>query len=283
MGLIESVLLSVLGLLAAIVVSVATKLIAADAEEWLPWIRDRLIQRAVRRLPESERERYSEEWQSHVNETPGDLSKIVVAFGLRFAANSIANTLYSEHPLTVSQSIQEVTRRGIDIIVSTLLLVLLSPLTMILVVLIKLDSPGPALYLFKRLGRNGRSISIMKMRTIRIDLDRNEIAHRDPVTRVGRFLRRTGLDNLPQLFNVLLGDMTLVGPRPWLPDFAKLGDARTTVKPGLTGLSQIDGRLRFIETVEDYNDYYIKHRSLWLDLRILAASVINLFAGRPKF
>jgi hypothetical protein len=107
MGLIGSVLLCISGLLVAILVPVATKLITDDVKAWLPWITNRLIERAVRSLPEGERQRYAEEWQSHVNEIPGDLSQIVVALGFNLAAGSISHSLNASVLKRMTQRVTE--------------------------------------------------------------------------------------------------------------------------------------------------------------------------------
>ena len=143
-------------------------------------------------------------------------------------------------------------KRWIDLLLSALILIILSPLLLILVVAIKLDSSGPVLFRQKRIGLNCSTFQILKFRTMRIDTPRDVPTHllKDPnqyITRVGNFLRKTSLDELPQLWNILVGQMSFVGPRPALWNQYDLIEARercraNSVRPGLTGWAQINGR-----------------------------------------
>jgi exopolysaccharide biosynthesis polyprenyl glycosylphosphotransferase len=186
-------------------------------------------------------------------------------------------------------------KRAIDIVFSAIGLVLTSPLMVIIAVLVRLDSPGPALFKQLRAGRRGEAFSCIKFRTMSRDAeDRiSEVVsidglkepmyklRRDPrVTRVGRFLRRTSLDELPQLFNVLRGDMSLVGPRPeelWL--VARYGETerfRLEMRPGITGPMQVHGRgrLTFQERLaveREYVENYSLKKDLWILLRTVGA------------
>jgi exopolysaccharide biosynthesis polyprenyl glycosylphosphotransferase len=154
---------------------------------------------------------------------------------------------------------------------------------------IRLDSPGPILYSQNRVGLNGRLFRIYKFRSMRQDAEKNGAAWAkigdSRVTRVGRFLRLTRIDELPQVWNVLRGDMTLVGPRPERPEFTSLLEAeipsyaeRHQVKPGITGWAQV--RYRYTSSVRDseakleYDLYYVKYRSLGLDLKVLLQTVM---------
>ena len=179
-------------------------------------------------------------------------------------------------------------KRAIDLGVALGLAIVLLPLLPLVALAIKLDSPGPILYSQQRVGLNGRLFRIYKFRTMRQDAERNGAVwatQRDPrVTRIGRFMRRTRLDELPQLLNLLSGDMTLVGPRPERPEFTvtlaeqiPAYDLRHTVKPGLTGWAQVC--YRYTSSVRDtrakveYDLYYVKHCSLWMDLSIMVRTV----------
>ena len=143
-------------------------------------------------------------------------------------------------------------KRWIDLLLSALILIVLSPLLLILVVAIKLDSRGPVLFRQKRIGLNCSTFQILKFRTMRIDTPSDVPTHllKDPnqyITRVGNFLRKTSLDELPQLWNILVGQMSFVGPRPALWNQYDLIEARercraNAVRPGLTGWAQINGR-----------------------------------------
>jgi lipopolysaccharide/colanic/teichoic acid biosynthesis glycosyltransferase len=182
-----------------------------------------------------------------------------------------------------------VIRRAVDIVISAGLLVLASPVLLAAIVAIRLESAGPAIYPQRRSGLHGREFDVLKLRTmvhgaehIGAGLAINEDDTR--ITRVGRLLRRTSLDELPNLVNVLRGEMTLIGPRPTLPvqvaQYDERQRGRLAVKPGITGWAQVNGRasLPWSERIE-LDLYYIEHRSLSLDLTILRRSVAMVLAG----
>ena len=161
---------------------------------------------------------------------------------------------------------------------------------------VRLDSPGPVLFRQKRVGRNGQYFYIYKFRTMRIDTPHDMPTHllNHPdffITRVGRFLRKTSLDELPQLFNILKGDMALVGPRPERPQFVEMlnaeiryYDVRHSVKPGLTGWAQL--RYPYGASVRDANEklkfdlFYVKNHGLVFDLMIMLQTVEVVLFGR---
>ena len=204
-------------------------------------------------------------------------------------------------------------KRPLDVILAILLVAASLPLWLVIAAAIKLTSRGPVLYVQEAVGRGGRPFRFYKFRTMRTDAD--NFRHRqyiarfvrseaggtpgkldgpfkmqddDRVTAVGRLLRRTSLDELPQLLNVLRGDMSLVGPRPSLPYEYELYDdatrARLAVRPGITGLYQVTARSRvtFRQMVEIDLDY-IHRRSLWLDLGILLRTVPAALAGKGAY
>ena len=179
-------------------------------------------------------------------------------------------------------------RRVLDIVLSMTGLVLAAPVLLIMALLIKLDDAGPAFYRQERVGLGGKAFTLLKLRSMRTNAELFgpcwASQHDRRVTRLGRVLRLTRLDELPQLFNVLEGSMTLVGPRPERPHFTShLTQViphfaeRVAVKPGITGWAQVN--YRYGASVEDarqklaYDLYYIKHRSLRLDLSILFSTV----------
>jgi len=185
-------------------------------------------------------------------------------------------------------------KRLIDITVSSLLLVVLSPLLVLLTIGVRLTSGGPAIFAHTRCGLRGRPFQFYKFRSMVIDAEarKRELIHlnevqgaafkiaRDPrVTRFGRWLRKYSLDELPQLWNVLLGDMSLVGPRPPMPSevvsYTQRQVQRLAVIPGITGLWQVSGRnnLSSFEQWVDLDLAYIARWSVWLDLRILARTL----------
>lgn len=192
----------------------------------------------------------------------------------------------------------------VDKTLTALLLAALAPAMALIALLIKLDSAGPVFFAQERFGFNNQVIRVFKFRTMYTDRGDGSGAQRtvqnDPrVTRVGRLLRKLSLDELPQLINVLKGDMSLVGPRPHATAM-KAGESlygeavaeyrqRHRVKPGITGWAQINGSRGEIDTLEkaqtrvEYDLYYIEHWSLWLDLKILALTVLALLSRRNAY
>jgi lipopolysaccharide/colanic/teichoic acid biosynthesis glycosyltransferase len=194
-------------------------------------------------------------------------------------------------------------KRIFDIVVSTFLLVLLSPILLILFIWIKLDSEGEAVFKQTRVGVKGKPFTIYKFRTMiknadklyEVTVDRENLGSfvfqdkDDPrITKSGRFLRKTSLDELPQLLNIIKGDMSLIGPRPEIPaiadlysDFEKI---RLLVKPGVSGLAQVNGRgdLELSMTI-GFDVRYIKEFSLWLDFKILLKTVKVVFMGEGAY
>lgn len=180
-------------------------------------------------------------------------------------------------------------RRAVDIVVSGALLVLSSPLLAALMLAIRLESRGPAIYRQRRVGLEGRPFDMLKLRTmvdgaehIGAGLAVNENDSR--ITRLGALLRRTSLDELPNLVNVLRGEMSLIGPRPTVPvqvaQYTPRQRRRLAVKPGLTGWAQVNGRasLPWRERIE-LDLYYVEHRSPALDLRILLRTPALVLGG----
>jgi lipopolysaccharide/colanic/teichoic acid biosynthesis glycosyltransferase len=182
-----------------------------------------------------------------------------------------------------------VIRRAVDIAVSSLALVLSAPVLALAALAIRAESRGPVIYRQRRAGRGGQPFDVLKLRTmvdgaehlgakLAVDAD-------DPrITRVGAFLRRTSLDELPNLVNVLRGQMSLIGPRPTLPaqvdQYAPRQRGRLQIKPGITGWAQVNGRasLPWDERIE-LDLYYIANRSLSLDLWILRRTVAIVLGG----
>ena len=193
-------------------------------------------------------------------------------------------------------------KRVTDLLLAGAALLVLSPLLGLIALAIRLSSPGPVLFRQTRIGQGGRRFTILKFRTMVPDAERQQEALLarsvypdarlfkvvdDPrVTRIGAFLRRTSLDELPQLWNVLRGDMSLVGPRPPLPSEVELYQshhyARFDVKPGITGPWQVSGRnnIRDFENVIRLETTYIRRWSLWLDLELLCRTVPVVLSGR---
>ncbi len=176
-------------------------------------------------------------------------------------------------------SIYLVTKRGIDLFGAVSLIIILSPILLVLAILVKLTSNGPVIHWSKRIGRNNEVFLMAKFRTMKIETP--QIATHlmsDPdsyLTSIGGYFRRKSLDELPQLVNILKGEISFVGPRPALFNQEDLIEARTKVKvhsirPGITGWAQIHGRDEIpIPQKVEYDNYYLENRSLFLDFRIL--------------
>jgi lipopolysaccharide/colanic/teichoic acid biosynthesis glycosyltransferase len=177
-------------------------------------------------------------------------------------------------------------KRLIDFMIALLAIVLLSPVFLIVAVLVLLDVGSPVVFWQKRMGRNGRSFLLYKFRTLRAPFDRTgqPNGHDDYQSWVGKFLRALRLDELPQLFNVLVGEMSLIGPRPLLPqDQPTNCTLRLVVRPGITGWAQINGgNLVTTEEKGALDDWYVRNASFWLDLRITLFTLIFLFTGERR-
>ena len=191
-------------------------------------------------------------------------------------------------------------KRGIDVIVAGVGLILLSPIITIVACAIKLTSKGPIFFFQKRVGKNGELFNMYKFRSMVVNAEelKEKLKHKnemsgpmfkmkdDPrVTKVGKFIRKTSLDELPQLWNVLKGDMSLVGPRPSLPKEVEQFDSwmfkRLTVRPGLTCYWQVSGRNNI-----DFEDWmkldvkYVEERSFWIDIKLIFKTVGVLFGDK---
>lgn len=175
-------------------------------------------------------------------------------------------------------------KRIFDISISTVLLFFLSPLLLIIYILVKLSIKGEAFFLQDRVGKNNRIFKIIKFKTMRDIRDKTGTYLPDykRITKLGEFLRELSLDELPELINVLKGDMSLVGPRPLLIQYLELYDddqiRRHEVLPGITGLAQVNGRnnLKWSEKF-NYDVWYVDNWSFWLDIKILFKTVYKVF------
>jgi lipopolysaccharide/colanic/teichoic acid biosynthesis glycosyltransferase len=211
-------------------------------------------------------------------------------------------------PVVGAQPLRTSTRiakRSLDVVVAIVALVVCAPVLLVAVIAIRVESPGSPLFGQVRLGRGGRPFRVLKLRSMRCDGDESEHAEYlsdlihgraaphdgvfkltkdDRRTNVGKFLRRTSIDELPQLFNVLRGDMSLVGPRPSTPEEASLWDERTWgrlgVKPGMTGLWQVSGRSRLtFEAMVDLDLDYVSRPTVWRDVWILLRTPFATLRG----
>ncbi|MDB5393550.1 MAG: undecaprenyl-phosphate glucose phosphotransferase [Rhodospirillales bacterium] len=254
----------------------------------LPWTNDlpleallrplRNLPIAVRLIPEIPRTTFS-----------------CLSFGERCGLPAIS---VIERPLT---DFQTALKRAEDLVISSIALAFAAPPMLVICMLIKLDSPGPILFRQDRWGFNARKISVLKFRTMKMnsgdDPGVTQAARNDPrVTRVGRILRRTSLDELPQLLNVLRGDMSLVGPRPHAvahnERYVALIDnylGRHRVKPGITGLAQVNGCRGITDTLDKmerrvaFDLHYIDTWSIFLDLKVMVMTLFVGFVNRNAF
>ncbi|MGH1587943.1 sugar transferase [Methylobacterium phyllosphaerae] len=218
--------------------------------------------------------------------------------------NAIGDEPISHDELNVSaqqifQDTHSIADASIDVLVAAIVLVILSPLLALVALLVRLDSSGPALFRQTRTGLNGRTFLIYKFRTMHVQED-GAIVHQAQrgdvrMTRLGAILRRTSFDELPQLLNVLLGDMALVGPRPHALahdiQYGSLISAyrhRFTVRPGITGWAQINGsrgptpKLVDMQRRVELDLWYVQNRSFVLDLRILIATALHILPSRSN-
>lgn len=198
--------------------------------------------------------------------------------------------------------LEQIAKRGFDIVFSLLALVFILPVLVMIAVLVKMDSEGPVLYVSERIGKNGKRFRFLKFRTMVREADtlRGALLHlnerrgnlfkmsNDPrVTRLGKLLRRYSLDELPQFFSVLSGHMSVVGPRPCLTSeyarYTKEQRRRVEVVPGITGLWQVEARTSpSVEAYFKLDLYYVEHWNFWLDIKILLKTIAVVFSGNGE-
>jgi len=233
---------------------------------------------------------------------------LIPSQAIELAPNYRVNLLGAVPVLTLWQrpfrDMNQVVKRAEDLVLSVIALVLLSPLLVLTGLLVRLTSPGPALFVQPRVGFNNEAINVFKFRTMYTHLSdlgaKQTTTREDPrVTKVGRVLRRFSIDELPQLINVLQGSMSLVGPRPHGTEMM-VGDrfyheavrgyaGRHRVKPGITGYAQVKGLRGEVRTIErakrriELDKYYVDHWSFWLDLWILFATVRAVLFDRDAY
>jgi lipopolysaccharide/colanic/teichoic acid biosynthesis glycosyltransferase len=183
-------------------------------------------------------------------------------------------------------------KRAIDLVGAAIVLAVSSPFLAVGALAVKLADRGPVLYRQRRVGRDGKEFELLKLRTMVVGAEGHgagwAVNEDDPrITKAGRVLRRLSVDELPQLWNVITGEMSLVGPRPTLAyqveQYTPRQRRRLEVKPGITGWAQIHGRARlpWSERIE-LDVWYVEHQSVWLDLKIIARTPFALFGGTYK-
>ncbi|MEH6976663.1 MULTISPECIES: sugar transferase [Bacillus] len=192
-------------------------------------------------------------------------------------------------PLSTSSYL--LVKRLIDFVVSLFMLLLLSPILVLFCILIPIESTGSPFFYQQRLGKNGKDFKLIKLRSMFLDAEKNGpqwASKEDPrVTRIGAFIRKTRIDEIPQAINVLKGDMSLVGPRPEREYFYKRFDKslpnfkhRLLVTPGITGLAQVNGGYDLTpEEKLAFDLYYIQHRSFAMEIKILCQTLAIVFTG----
>jgi exopolysaccharide biosynthesis polyprenyl glycosylphosphotransferase len=256
-------------------------------------------------LPSSEHERVIA-LTARLQGLPVDLRVVPDVLDLAYARATVANVegipLVGLRDPALSPS-GKLVKYTFDRLVSLLGLALGLPLFLLLALCIKLDSPGPVFYGARRIGEDGRPFTMYKFRTMAVDAERRlrdavgeearragvyKVPHDARVTRVGRFLRRASLDELPNLWNVLRGEMSVVGPRPEQPfiveQYQPWQHRRTHIRPGMTGWWQVNGRSEHpMHQYTDYDLYYLENYSLFLDLRILGRTVGAVLTGRGAY
>ncbi len=175
-------------------------------------------------------------------------------------------------------------KRMLDILFACMLLFITALPMIIVAIAIKLEDGGTVIYKSKRTGKDLKEFNTYKFRSMRIDRTEmdGKLSHDEMVTNVGKFIRRTSLDELPQLFNILKGEMSFIGPRPWIVEYYKLFNdkqkRRASVLPGISGLAQVKGRngISIFKKLE-YDMEYIDNMSLWLDIKICFETIVQVF------
>jgi putative colanic acid biosynthesis UDP-glucose lipid carrier transferase len=200
----------------------------------------------------------------------------------------------------ISSGLNGALKELFDRLFSLVVLIFLFPVFLVIAIFIKFDSPGPVLFKQSRHGLNGKLFSVYKFRTMKLheqsDKVRQATKNDDRITPLGRFMRKTSLDELPQFFNVLLGDMSIVGPRPHAlqhndiyKDKIDLYMLRHRVKPGITGWAQIHGFRGETDTLDkmeeriEFDLYYIRHWSFWMDVRIIIWTALKGWTGNNAY
>lgn len=195
--------------------------------------------------------------------------------------------------LKTSQKIYLPFKRFFDIFLSFLFIVVFCWLYLIIAIIIKCSSKGPVFFKQKRIGKNKKTFYILKFRTMRIDAPKDVATHllENPetyITKIGKFLRKTSLDELPQIFNIFIGQMSIVGPRPALWNQFDLIEERdrygaNNIRPGLSGWAQCHGRDTLpISEKAKLDGYYIEKFNIWMDIKIIFITLIQAFIGKDE-
>jgi lipopolysaccharide/colanic/teichoic acid biosynthesis glycosyltransferase len=247
--------------------------------DWCPWLAERVIRRAALRLPVEVRDRYADEWLAEAQALPGRrMSTLVFAAQVYFGASKVRLEVTGQVNAT---ALGVATKRALDGVLSASALFLFAPLLVVATVAVRISWRGPALRRERCVGLDGEFFELLTFRTT------SSLSGDGPrLSAVGRFLRVSALSELPQLVNVLRGDMSLVGPRPDRPrnldavsGHEPTCHERLSVKPGITGLAQLQGLGRAVPLAEriTLDRYYVMNHTVALDLKILARTFYAAF------
>lgn len=179
---------------------------------------------------------------------------------------------------------KNVIKRISDFILALILLIIAAIPMLIVAMCIKIEDKGPIIYKSKRVGKNCKIFNVYKFRSMKVNRQElhSNLSHEQMVTKVGKVIRKTSLDELPQLINILKGEMSFIGPRPWIPEyyewFTDEQKRRSNVLPGISGLAQVKGRngINIFKKIE-YDLYYVEHISMWLDIKIVFETIVQVF------
>ncbi len=258
--------------LIAVLSSFASKLAANEAQGWIPRLAERVLIRAVQKLPDEHRERYAEEWRAHMRELPGCLAGLAFAIGLLSAASRIANLQAGRPPKFLLAY-----KRSFDITFASFAIVVSAPAFLLALALVKLLIRRAALAKLPRVGRNGHVFHCLRFRTHDEGADENS-------SKFGSLLRRYALHVLPEFFNVLKGQMSIIGPTPTLPwELDASADADRppwlaakpgVVSPWVMAIDSLDNvpRLSYGD-IREMDIQYVSNMSLWVDSRIFLHAV----------
>ena len=193
------------------------------------------------------------------------------------------NIVAIEQAKTSSFSLYKYFKRFFDIVLSLMVLIVFAIPMLLIAVAIKLDSKGPVFFKQKRTGKNGKEFNLYKFRSMTADNDVLNFKSENKLTRVGKFIRKTSLDEISQVFNIIKGDMSWIGPRPWIPsyyeNFTEEQKRRVEVLPGLTGLAQAKGRnnLSIFDKIK-YDIEYVDNISLKMDIKIIFLTIKSVLS-----
>jgi hypothetical protein len=241
----KALVLAIGGMFTAVLI----RLFGDELKAWMPWFTKRLLCIAIERLPEGQRERFAEEWASHINEVPGEIGKVISAVGCVSAAQKMTSLSKGDEPV-----LNRIFKRSLDVVAATVLLFLLAPLLVCIIFLIKLDKMGQSVFSRDEcIGLNGKPFLMYRFRVGTVETLQTQNGQRRKMKRfsyLGYFLWQTSINELPAFLNVLRGEMTLVGPRPlWAlgrfpTSFPRAG---RTIPPDLKPSLRSFGFVRYLE------------------------------------